>query len=508
VIDWPTPEVAESGVVEINGWALFPDGPTARVELLLDGEAIGRARLGSPRPDLAAIWDLPDAGVSGFTLSADLTDREPLARASLSAVAISASGERHEIGPVSFELLAEHAPEEQASPTPIRSRNSDGGPPNVLVYTHQLLIGGAQLYLNDLLRQMTEDGLAAFTVITAVDGPLRRPLEELGIDVHISSPVPDDDLAARLEQVEELEAWARGRGFEVAFVNTATTLALTGVMLAERLKIPAVWSIHESQRPPVLWSRVHPELRHRGEAALKGASSLVFEADATRRLFEPYAKSNTCVTLPYGLDLEPIENARRGLDKAAARAERGVPADGVALVCVGTIEPRKAQVPLAQAFGQIADRHPQARLFFVGGREDEQTATLGRYIEAAGLGDRIEIVPITPDVQPWYGVADFLVCPSDLESLPRTVLEAMAWEIPVLATDVFGLSELIEDGRTGWLCEARDLAALSAALDRVLATGPEERRAVGADARALVEGRHQLDRYGRKVADLLAQSLT
>src|SRR5262249_43829164 len=154
-------------------------------------------------------------------------------------------------------------------------------------------------------------------------------------------------------------------------------------------------------------------------AALRRAS-LVFEADATRRLFEPYAAPDACVTLPYGLDLEPIESARSGLDKAAARAERGIPPDGVALVCVGTIEPRKAQVPLAQAFGEVAERHPQARLFFVGGRKDEQTATLVRYVKAATLGDRVEVVPITPEVQAWYGMADFLVCPSDLESLPRT----------------------------------------------------------------------------------------
>ena len=49
-------------------------------------------------------------------------------------------------------------------------------------------------------------------------------------------------------------------------------------------------------------------------------------------------------------------------------------------------------------------------------------------------------------------MSDLLVCASDVESLPRTVLEAMAWELPVLATAVYGLPELIEDGETGWLC--------------------------------------------------------
>jgi glycosyltransferase involved in cell wall biosynthesis len=110
---------------------------------------------------------------------------------------------------------------------------------------------------------------------------------------------------------------------------------------------------------------------------------------------------------------------------------------------------------------------------------------------------------MTPEVEPWFGIADLLVCPSDIESMPRTVLEAMAWETPVLATAIFGLPDLIEDGESGWLCEPRDLAALTAALDRALTSGAEERRRIGRAGRVLVESRHSLEQYGREVAALL-----
>ena len=69
-------------------------------------------------------------------------------------------------------------------------------------------------------------------------------------------------------------------------------------------------------------------------------------------------------------------------------------------------------------------------------------------------------------------MSDLLVCASDVESLPRTVLEAMAWELPVLATAVYGLPELIDDGETGWLCAPRDVDALADGLRRALATEP------------------------------------
>ena len=116
------------------------------------------------------------------------------------------------------------------------------------------------------------------------------------------------------------------------------------------------------------------------------------------------------------------------------------------------------------------------------------------------------LIPITPDVQAWYGIADVLVCASDIESLPRTVLEAMAWETPVLATSVFGLPELIDDGETGWLCEPRDVGALADALDRVLRVPSAERSRVARNARALVERRHSLPNYAAQVSGLLGDA--
>jgi glycosyltransferase involved in cell wall biosynthesis len=90
--------------------------------------------------------------------------------------------------------------------------------------------------------------------------------------------------------------------------------------------------------------------------------------------------------------------------------------------------------------------------------------------------------------------------------MPRTALEAMAWEVPVLATEVFGLPELVEDGRNGWLCPPRDVGALAAGLDRALSSTAEERRRLGREGRALIEERHSLRRYGHEVGALLEEA--
>jgi glycosyltransferase involved in cell wall biosynthesis len=509
-IDEPaSAKVIAGSTLYVRGWALFPSGPPAQVEAWLGERPLGRARVGLRRPDIEGRTGDALAGVSGFEMLADLSD-PPVAEGevSLRVVATSAGGERYELPPVSVAIAGEEQDdgEKGMQPPAARTPRSQGGGRKVLVCTHQLNLGGAQLYLLDLLRELVRQGDVEPTVVSAIDGVLREELEGLGIPVHISSLAPLEDLSSHVGRVEELVAWAEGRDFEAVFVNTATAFTFPGAEAAAELGIPAIWAIHESFPLPVLWSDLSRPVRERAARALSEAAVAIFEAEATRRMFEPPLPAGRGIVLPYGLDLEPIEAARARFDPAAARREAGLAEDAEVVLCVGTIEPRKAQLPLAQAFGSIAGRHPRARLVFVGGRDDADTEAVADFVAAAGLGERVEVIPVTPDVLPWYQMADMLVCASDIESLPRTVLEAMAFETPVLATNVFGLPELIEDGETGWLCEPRDMLALASALDRALSSSPQERRRLGAAARELVVRRHDLPAYGREVANLLGQA--
>jgi D-inositol-3-phosphate glycosyltransferase len=500
------PKTLPRASVGITGWVLFPEGATESVEVFLGDIFLGKARLGILREDIAQRWDVPHAIISGFELGADLTEWEGAdGPATLTAVAKSVNGETYRIEPRSLAVGPKmHKLPKLPPPAPVEG-GAKGPRPHVVVFTHELGLGGAQLYLLDLLRELVRTRSASFVLISAVDGPLRPDLEELGIPVHVSSPIPFDDLGPHLGRIEELTAWADGRDFDAVLINTATTLATPGAQVAERLDLPVVWAIHESFTPAFLFGHLIPPVREELDRALQRSSYLVFEAEATKRLFEPIAGSARCVMLPYGLDLEPIDAARKSFDRAAARIEHDIPPQARAIVCIGTVEPRKAQTLLAQAFDLVADRHPEAHLYFVGGRKDHDSDTLRSYIALSPNGDRIELIPLTPDVQPWYAMADLLVCASDVESLPRTVLEAMAWETPVLATDVFGLPELITDGETGWLCEPRDLKALADGLDRALSATPEEYAAIGRAGRDLVEDRHSLKRYGRQIHELLDQ---
>ncbi len=94
------------------------------------------------------------------------------------------------------------------------------------------------------------------------------------------------------------------------------------------------------------------------------------------------------------------------------------------------------------------------------------------------------------DTYQWYLAADLFVCASDIESLPRSILEAMAFETPIMSTAVFGVPELIEDGVTGFLCRTRDVGAMRTMLERTASTRREELEAMGRAAHDLVNHRH------------------
>lgn len=489
----------ERGAFTVSGWAIFPSAPTSRIEVWLGERSLGLAQVGLARPDVRAVHDLPGASVAGFSLRVDLgawPDVEGEER--VRAVVTSVRGEELELA-TTVAVVPPPPRSNRGRPAVGQVVDRRGKGPRTLVCTHQLCLGGASRYLLETLEELLRLEAIDPVVLSPIGGPSRPLLEALGVPVHVSGPAPLDDVVAHDGRVEEILAWAAPQEFELVLVNTASPLTAAGAEVAKRLGTPAIWVIHESFPPPVLWDSCSPEVRGRVEEALRAADLALFVAAATARIFEPYLPGR-CRTLPYGIDLGAIDAVRASFDRDGTRQRLGVPADADLLLCVGRIEPRKAQVVLAQAFDLIAHHHPNARLALAGGEDTPDSHALAGWIASSGSAKRIELIPTTPEIQQWYGVADVLVCASRIESLPRGVVEGMAWELPVLATEIFGIPELVEDGATGWLCEDGDTVALAVALERALASDPAERRRMGQAGRRLVERRHDLGAYGRELA--------
>ncbi|MDQ2939926.1 MAG: glycosyltransferase family 4 protein [Actinomycetota bacterium] len=496
-------------LVTIQGWALFPDGPPTRVEVWLGEVALGPARLGGPRPDVQGEYGL-DGLVAGWELMVDLGLVPHLTgEVSIRAVATGPGRELHALPPVvAFvaPVMERHATgrEQPRRPAPAPLATATEADLRLLAFTHRLDLGGAQLILNDLLLAMRRASSVDCVVVSPFDGELRAPLEEAGIRVHVDGPIPHDDPTLYAGRVEELAAWTASGAFDVVLINNAAAFA--GADAALRVGIPALWAIHESYPPATLWRLawpgLHPEVRRRAGVVLEAADAAIFEAEATRRQYVAHV-GGPCLTRPYGLDLAALEAARAEFDNVRARQERGIPVEAEVVLAVGTTEPRKAQIPLSQAFGRVASRHPNALLVVIGAGEDPYSHALCEYARGCAWADQVRVLPLLSDTWPWYGLADLMACASDLESLPRSVLEAMWWETPVVATSIFGVPDVIEHGRTGWLCDPRDVSALADALDVALSSSRHERQAKARASRAVVQERHDLERYAEECEQML-----
>ena len=287
----------------------------------------------------------------------------------------------------------------------------------------------------------------------------------------------------------------------MALVNTS--LVFWGVDLAMRMGIPCVWSIHESA--PISYQLNAPmddHLRSRFLAALAGADRLVFEADATMELYRGHGDPGRLMRIDYGIPLADLEAERAALDRERLRRERGIADDETLILSVGTIEPRKAQAGLSFAFARLLDEFPRAAgarrrprdALFAGGRRG------GR---ADRRGHRIEVVPVTPETSRWYAMADAFALASDLESLPRSIMEAMAFDLPVLGTDSWGIPELVVDGETGLLCEPRCLDSLTTALRALLTLDRSELTELGRAGGRLVRATRDSAGYGRAYRALI-----
>jgi len=515
------PNEVRGSVLTIRGRALMHRRGPATVDLELDGATIGRARLRLPRP--APGIHRPASLFAGFEHVVVVESSQETSLHTIDAVVSDGCGWRRHIGRrtvrVTRQMLSE-AEDSGAKALRERTRRAVGAAPRpaprapgdtryrVVVFAHQLDVGGGQLYLQELLRHLVPN-VESCTVVSPADGGLRTELELLGADVVVTGPAAFADTAGYEGRVRELSLFLLGSSCDIVVVNTLSDFP--AVDAASRLGIPTLWAIHESFEVDH-WLAVrfgpggtHPYIADRVKASLGAASRLVFESQATSEMFARYASAGRRVVVPYGVDVDAIDRYAAAFDRKAARERHGLGVDATVLLCVGTVEERKGQACLIEAFSELAAAHPSTELVLVGDQPVPYSAALHELIDALPLSGRARLVPTTTDIWEWYALSDVLVSASDIESMPRSMLEAMAFGVPVLAAAVFGVPELVHDGENGWLCEARDMRALTSVMRRVLGLSAEERQRAGAAGRRLVGEHHRSPNYARSYIELFGE---
>jgi glycosyltransferase involved in cell wall biosynthesis len=207
-----------------------------------------------------------------------------------------------------------------------------------------------------------------------------------------------------------------------------------------------------------------------------------------------------------GFPAERVEVIHDGVDPARVagaaesklRAELGIPPEAVVFGVTAFLTDHKDHATLLRAFRLVEAELPNAWLLIAGqGELAEQLTALTRELELR----RVRFLGHRPDIAPVLGALDVFVLSSHHEGLGSAVMDAMYAGLPVAATRVGGIPELVDEGVDGLLVPARDPAALAAALAR-LAREPEERKRMGEKAREKAWARFSAARMAREYQTL------
>jgi glycosyltransferase involved in cell wall biosynthesis len=195
---------------------------------------------------------------------------------------------------------------------------------------------------------------------------------------------------------------------------------------------------------------------------------------------------------------------RGGVDSSAWSPPPARPGGGpLRVLNVGRLAPVKGQAVLIEAVAELRRRDVDVRATIVGAGPERQA--LERAIEYHGVGDAVDLTGAVGQdrIRELYAEADVFCLPSFREGLPFVAIEALAMELPVVATRIVGVPELIDDGVSGLLVAPGRVDELAYAIER-LARDPELRRELGQAGRARVQRDYELARLAAEMRDALA----
>ncbi len=199
-----------------------------------------------------------------------------------------------------------------------------------------------------------------------------------------------------------------------------------------------------------------------------------------------------------------LDAYRRTGDRREAKRALGFPEDGLLIGAVGRLSPEKGFDLLVRAVVQLRQEGIPISLAIAG--EGHQRQALDRLIRESRCADYVTLLGHVADPKRFYEAMDVYALSSHSEGLPNVVLEAMAMEVPVVATRIASVPVLLDGGRCGIVVEPGSAHALAAGIRR-LAVDPALRPSLAANARARVQERFSFDERMNKIVRIYNEVL-
>ncbi|MEM6332359.1 MAG: glycosyltransferase family 4 protein [Planctomycetota bacterium] len=369
-------------------------------------------------------------------------------------------------------------------------------PHRICIAGRSPFVGGAEIAAERLALGLADAGASPWLLL-GCDGPVAERARHADIEHAITpvDPIGRGNWFAWRRRVSAITRLLRQRGADSVHVNDLPT-ARTVAAAARPLGIPVV--VHHRfiyGQAAIDWFNATPPAHH------------VYVSAALRRELaaaSPRLADQPAVVLHDGLPLDtPAPDAAA---RAAARDTLDLPQDAAVVVFTGQVIERKGVADLIDAWAALdADTRRRARLVIVG----DDIAGNGAYRRA--MEQRAEQLGIAPrfegfvtDTTPYLVAADLAAVPSHVEPLGNATLEAMRAGLPVVATRVGGIPEMVDHPITGLLGPPRDPATLANHLAELIESRAL-RASLGTAARDRCENLFSLPRHAQDVLDLHAR---
>ncbi len=343
---------------------------------------------------------------------------------------------------------------------------------NLINVLYDERVGGPQLRVLQVAQRLKEKGFATIVVMPDGDPTFKSMLDHNQIPHktfklvrlrQTTNPIIHAEYVARfLPNVRTLRRLIRECNAEI--VHTNGVMNLQAAIAARLEAVPLVWHLNDVFTPKALRTILLPLVR----------SWSTQIAVAARAVGEHYFPKPSSINGRLRVLYAPVDTKRfnPSIEGSRIRAELCIPADCPLIGTVGNFDPVKGQHYLLEAVPRIRQEYPRAKFLFVGEALKNRHGYWGelrRRADALGFAAEVVFAGRREDMPEVYGAIDIYVHPSESEACPMAVMEASASGVPVVATDVGGTRELVEEGVTGLLIEPRNPAQIADSVIRVLA---------------------------------------
>jgi glycosyltransferase involved in cell wall biosynthesis len=285
-----------------------------------------------------------------------------------------------------------------------------------------------------------------------------------------------------------------GHPFDIVHVHTPV-VGVLGRLAARWARVPIrLYTAHgfyfHDEMPPAfrrLCVAVERRAAHWGHFIFTQS-----EEDRQAAIREEISSPEKIATIGNGIDTERFDRARiTAQEQRTLREELGLSETAPTIGIVARIVREKGVFELAEAVAEIRRELPDARVILIGGAlpsdRDDSTRAFRERLDALGIASHFRFAGFRNDVPALMSLCQVYTLPSYREGMPRSILEAMAMALPVVATAIRGCREEVVEGETGFLVPPRDSRALAERLLRVLGHPDEAWRMGEAGRRRAIE---------------------